>query len=176
VILLVTSKSHTEAVLSVISTVFESMPNFSVCFSQAGVKTILRPHLDSKLSCKPHINFLLHKLDTVCFRMRILSPVPNIQTLSTVYFGVTLVLCVRYSKLKKKSIKDYVEIRFMKFEQKMVKKTGDFTYLKFVYLFINAVSFLWITRITFKLTLSIHDNTRYKNELYIPLVRRLLCK
>jgi hypothetical protein len=40
--------------------------------------------LDSQLSWKSHINYLLHKLSSVCFIMRRLSPILNIQTLRTV--------------------------------------------------------------------------------------------
>jgi hypothetical protein len=43
--------------------------------------------LDSQLSWKPHINYLLHKLSSVCFIMRKLSPILNIQTLRMVYFA-----------------------------------------------------------------------------------------
>jgi len=42
--------------------------------------------LDSQLSWKPHINYLLHKLSSVFYVMRRLSRVLNIQTLRTVYF------------------------------------------------------------------------------------------
>jgi hypothetical protein len=42
--------------------------------------------LDSHLSWKPHLNYLLHMLSSVCFLMK-LSHVLNIQTLRTVYFA-----------------------------------------------------------------------------------------
>jgi hypothetical protein len=47
---------------------------------------------------------------------------------------------MKYSQLKKKVIKNYIEIKFMEFLQKIVK-TGDFTYCKFVCLFMDAVFF-----------------------------------
>ena len=43
--------------------------------------------LDSRLSWKPHLNYLLHKLSSVCFIMRRLSHVLNMQMLRTVYFA-----------------------------------------------------------------------------------------
>jgi hypothetical protein len=48
---------------------------------------LLGPQLDRQLSQKPHIIFLLHKLSTVCFKMRRLSHILTIQTLRTVYFA-----------------------------------------------------------------------------------------
>lgn len=65
--------------------------------------------MDSQLSWKLHTNYLLHKLSTLCFIIR-LSHILNIQTMRTVHFahyhslvkygiifGVIWVLCVRYS-------------------------------------------------------------------------------
>jgi hypothetical protein len=78
----------TEALLSVvISMVLELMPNFTDCFSEAGVKKMLSLQLDSQLSWKPHISFILHKMNSVCFVTRRLSPVLKIQTLRTLYFA-----------------------------------------------------------------------------------------
>jgi hypothetical protein len=48
--------------------------------------TFLGLQLDNQLSWKPHINYVLHKLSSVCFIMR-LSHILIIQTLKTVYFA-----------------------------------------------------------------------------------------
>jgi hypothetical protein len=54
---------------------------------ETNVINFLGLQLDSQLSWKPHINYLLHKLSSVYFIMRRLSPILNIQTLRTVYFA-----------------------------------------------------------------------------------------
>jgi hypothetical protein len=43
--------------------------------------------LDSQISCKPHVNYLLHKLSLVCSITRRLSHVLDIHTLRTAYFA-----------------------------------------------------------------------------------------
>jgi hypothetical protein len=56
-------------------------------FVETNAINFLGLQLDSQLSWKPHINYILHKLSSVCFIMRRLSPVLNIQSLRTVYFA-----------------------------------------------------------------------------------------
>jgi hypothetical protein len=43
--------------------------------------------LDNHLTCKEHIDFLLHKLSTVCFQLRKLSNIVNIKSLKAVYYA-----------------------------------------------------------------------------------------
>ena len=43
--------------------------------------------LDNHLNCKGHIDFLLHKLSTLCFLMRKLYHTLNINGLKTVYYA-----------------------------------------------------------------------------------------
>ena len=54
---------------------------------ETNATNILGLHLDSQLSWKSHINYLLHKLSSVFYIMRRLSHLLNIQTLRTVYFA-----------------------------------------------------------------------------------------
>jgi hypothetical protein len=44
-------------------------------------------HLDRDLSWEPHFNFLLSKLGTVCFIMRKLSHILNLEAFRVVYFA-----------------------------------------------------------------------------------------
>ena len=54
--------------------------------------------LDSHLTWKTHINSLLHKLSTVCFIMRRVSHILNIDTLRIVYF-VHFHTLIKYSTI-----------------------------------------------------------------------------
>jgi hypothetical protein len=88
--------------------------------------------LESQLSWKPHINFLLHKMSSICFMMRSSSPIHKIQTLRTADFAhfhslvkSGLIFWSNTSSMHKvfliqKDIKNYVEIKFLEFLKKMV--------------------------------------------------------
>jgi hypothetical protein len=64
-------------------------PLHITCSEHSTVETnaikILDVQLDSQLSWKSHVNYLLHKLSSVCYIMRRLFHVLNIQTLRTIY-------------------------------------------------------------------------------------------
>jgi hypothetical protein len=128
------------------------------------------------------MNFLLHKLSSVCFIMRTLSPILNIQTLRTVYFAHFHSL-VNYGIifwgntssmhkvfLIKKILRITLRLSSRSSCRKWYKKLDI---LLVPSLYIYSLMLFFVDNVHYLQTnSSVHDiNTRYKHHLHIPLVR-----
>jgi hypothetical protein len=154
--------------------IWQNLPvrtNFIIC---------LGLQLDSQLSWQPRMNFLLHKLISVCFT---LSPILNIQTLRTVYFAHFHSLVIygitfwgNTSSMRK------VFLIQRKVSRIMLRSSSWSSYRKWFKkleslpipsLYIHSLMVFFVDNMHYLQTnSSLHDiNRRYKNQLHIHLVR-----
>jgi hypothetical protein len=139
--------------------------------------------LDSQLPWKPHINYLLHKLNSVCFIMRRLSPILNIQTLRTFYFSrfhslvnYGIIFWGNTSSMRKvflthkNILRSMLGISARTSCRKWFKKL-EILPIPSLYIY-SLMMFLVDNLHYFQTNSSVYDiNTRYKNQLHIPSVR-----
>jgi hypothetical protein len=150
---------------------------------KANATNSLGLQLDSQLSWKPYINYLLHKRSSAYFIMRRLSPIHNIQTSRTLYFAHFLSL-VNYGIIfwgntsfmrkvfltQKKIFRIMLGISPQSFCRKWFKKLEI---LRIPSLHIYSLMLFLVDNVHyFQTNSSVRDiNTRYKNQLHVPSVR-----